>query len=113
VIAAVLAEATVSRALKMARCSRSTFYDWMERDAVFAAELRRQRSVLYEETLHRLKGRATAAVDVLEKLLGSDEEKIRLAASRTILEAARFAHMDLDMEARIAALERSAHESGT
>lgn len=76
---------TLTEALKEAGISKSTFYEWEDRERLedLADELRRNRVLMAEPKLHEA---IEQAVDVLIALLGAKDERVQLQAVRTIME---------------------------
>jgi hypothetical protein len=105
-IVAILQSRTIEEAVKAARISRTIFYQWLNDDERFRSELQARRQAVFESHLHDLKAVMGGAVAELNRLLGSKDERIRLGAVRTSLDAGMRANEQLDFMDRLEALEQ-------
>lgn len=78
---------TKTEAAAAAGCDRVTLWRWLTNDANFVAALNDRRNDLYEAGAMRLRNLAGQAIDVLETLLDSDNEGLRLRAAVSILKS--------------------------
>ena len=76
-------------------------------DPDFAAEARRSRSILFEQTVGLLVAEATATIRTLIELRDQGSEATRLGACRTLLDKLASAREQVDLEARMTELEQS------
>jgi hypothetical protein len=67
--------------------SRQTVNDWRHKNALFVAELNRQRAGLWDCDIDRLRGLVRAAITVLEDDLQGDDIKARRVAAVHLLRA--------------------------
>lgn len=85
--------------------SKRSLVRWNQ-DPAFADEVRRARAKLLEQLTGRLAAEASSTVDVLVRLRdGAKSEATRLGACRAILERAASSFEQVDLEARLGALE--------
>jgi hypothetical protein len=104
-IQAILCARSILDGCEKAGVSKSTFYTWMQVD-VFRAEFERQRKLIIDEGLHKLKISADKAVDVLYSLLDSGSEVTKFRTATAILEhIGKFIETE-ELEKRIVAIER-------
>ncbi|MDA8086738.1 MAG: hypothetical protein M0Z75_08570 [Nitrospiraceae bacterium] len=85
-IPAILAARTVTDGCRAAKISRETFYAWLQEPA-FKAEYMRQTGAMIDTARESLRSIAGQAVEVLRKLLSSDQDSVRLRAAQSIIEA--------------------------
>lgn len=105
IIAALAAGKTVADAAQAAGvCPRTVRR--RRSDPAFAARVRRARGELLGEATGKLVGGLAAAVLVLQQLLVDDDPAIRLKAADKLLTHAMRASELVDLEARVAELER-------
>ncbi len=78
--------ASDTAAAEVAGVRRQTVCSWRNHDAAFAAELKRRREERYEAALELLKRTIPMAVETLAELLKSQEDRIRLGASKILLD---------------------------
>jgi len=84
----------------------ATGYRWM-RDRTFLMRLSEMRSELWSAALSGLSQAATEAVKTLVELLNSEDEGTRLKAAAKILEAGSRLRQDVEIDARLTALENT------
>jgi len=112
-IVAILQSRTIEEAVRAARISRTIFYQWLNDDERFRSELHARRQAVFELHLHDLKAVMGGAVAELNRLLGSKDERVRLGAVKTSLDAGMRAHEQLDFIDRLEALENGTNTKGT
>jgi hypothetical protein len=84
-IPVIIAAKNYSQGIEQANISRSTFYSWLKTPE-YKKELDFQKAQLIKQALSNLKTSTGKAVQVLIRLLDSDNEMIRLKTAITILE---------------------------
>jgi hypothetical protein len=67
------------------RVDRGTIFRWRNAP-LFAAELKRQRELLREQTHERLKSMFEPALDTVHRLLAADDAKVALRAAQLLLQ---------------------------
>jgi hypothetical protein len=77
-------------------------------DPAFRLRVSAARAEMVAQALGRLAGAMTEAADTLRQLLGAEAESVRLSAARTILELGNRLRESVELEERLAALEREA-----
>ena len=77
---------SVAEAARQAGVARATLYNWLKKPH-FRAELDQARRAEHQVRLNRLRVMTTAALDALEGLLASDDERIQLRAASEVLRA--------------------------
>lgn len=104
---ALAAGATIPQAAKSSGVSESTARRRME-DPAFQDQLRKLRSQVFDSVMGQLTFAASGAVRTLRKLMADEgvSDTVRLGAARAILEHCGKLRGELDLEARIAELER-------
>jgi transposase-like protein len=105
-IGALLTEPTISAAAAAVGIGEATLRRWMKLDD-FTTEYRAARRQVVEQATARLQQASSGAVDTLVKSLEADSESVQLRAAIAILADATNAVELLDLEERLAALERS------
>jgi transposase-like protein len=105
-IGALLTEPTISAAAAAVGIGEATLRRWMKLDD-FTTEYRAARRQVVEQATARLQQASSGAVDTLVKSLEADSESVQLRAAMAILADATSAVELLDLEERLAALERS------
>lgn len=110
-IEALLAGQTVSQACQMAGVGRRTYYRWMKQSH-FAAALQDAETELLTVAMRRLFSMQGAAADALADLV-SDRRLpgARLQAARTILDSVLRLRNAVELEQRLAELERRVAEA--
>src|SRR3989338_7373372 len=84
-IPVLLSDPCIERACKKANISKVSFYKWLN-DEGFRKEFEKHRESIIENSITKLKACFSLAIDELYKLLGSENENIRLRASERIIE---------------------------
>jgi len=97
---------SVRDAAATAGCSESTAWRRL-RDQQFVRRLNQTRSELWSAALSGLSQAATEAVKTLVELLNSEDEGTRLKAAAKILEAGSRLRQDVEIDARLTALENT------
>ncbi len=77
---------SVAEAARRAGVSRATIYNWLKKPH-FRAELDHARRADHQARLNRLRSMVAPALDALEGLLKSEDERIRLRAAAEVLRA--------------------------
>ena len=87
VIAVIALGATISEAARRAGVGRSSIYNWLKSDALFAAELNRARQERKDALWAQLSGLAVESADFIAKLLKDENAPagLRLRASLEII----------------------------
>lgn len=104
-IAALLTEPSYERAAKVCGLSKATVCRRMQDDG-FKAAFRTARREVVEATIGRLQQVSTEAVETLREALKCDAPNVRVSAARSLLEYAIRGVEWLDIEERLAAVER-------
>jgi hypothetical protein len=101
---------SVIEASERANVSRATVYRWLEDEAFSEAVSSKKREVL-ERLSARLSGLALRGLQVLDELMASEDENIRLRASNGVL--SRFTEVleVLQLERRVETLENEARSN--
>lgn len=105
VIAALLTATSLDHVAKVSRISRATIWRWL-RDEGFAAAYRTARQQVIEHPIGGLHGAAGDAVDALRRNLTCNSPSVEVQAARSILDQAFRARELMDLEERLATLER-------
>ncbi|MDT8896776.1 helix-turn-helix domain-containing protein [Thermanaerothrix sp. 4228-RoL] len=105
-IEALLAGQSVTAATRQLGINRATFYRWAKQDA-FKAALADAEAELLANAMRRLLSMQSGALDALSDLV-SDRRLpgARLAAAKTVLDAVLRFRNAVELEARLAELER-------
>jgi len=101
----ILEAKSITKGVKKACISKTTFYEWLK-NPEFKAELSRQRQELVDLALHELKISTSEAVGVLRELLKAKGENVRLRTAQTILDNVLKSIELENIEKRIEELER-------
>jgi transposase len=96
-------------AAKLAGVSRSTVFRRLK-DADFQQRVEDARAELWKRAMSVLSKSAVEASITLRRLLRSDDAKIRLAASKIVLEQGLRVRDQVDLAQRVAALEELAQQ---
>ncbi len=88
-----------------------TIHGWLD-NPTYRAFVARTRDRILDATVGRLTNSATRAVMVLESLLGSENESVRLRAATSILDAMIRTREHGEITARVAELEQRVAETG-
>jgi hypothetical protein len=110
IINALLTTPSVKAAAESLKMSQRTVHRALD-DPTFQRELRKHCRQLVQGTVARLQHHCALAGLTLASLVKSDNEKIKLAASRAVLQIAVKGVEIADLEARIEELERLAEEA--
>ncbi len=104
---ALLTEPTVTKAAKLARLSEVTLYRWLQ-EPIFAGAYKAARGRLLEGTLTALQAASIRAVETLRAVLDDAVAKPgeKVSAARSILEFSLKAREVLEVEGRLAYLEK-------
>lgn len=108
-LAALAAGSTVAEAAEACGVSERTAYRWLTVEGVKKA-LNQLRAGMTSGALGILTSHLTEAAETLTNLLTSDSESVRLQASRAIFQTTLEIRQTVDMEDRIAELERRQRE---
>ena len=104
VIPLLLSCTTIREAAENAKIGQTKIFAWLK-DPVFKKELERQRSLIIEMAVNKLKYSMTEAAVTLTELLHSDNDNVRRAASNDILNhVTKFTEL-FDFEQRLKTLE--------
>ena len=109
-IGALLTEPTIFSAAAAVGIGEATLRRWMKLDD-FTTEYRAARRQVVEQATARLQQASSGAVDTLVKSLEAESESVQLRAAMAILADATSTVELLDLEERLAALERSTGKS--
>lgn len=106
-IEALCREPRIDQAAKSAGVSRVTLWRWLNEPA-FSLAYRDARSRLLEGALIALEAKATQAIETLSDVMNDHDSPAgsRVSAARTTLELLLRLRESLEIEARIAAIER-------
>lgn len=96
---------SVKISAEMAGISESTGHKWLVDDHEVRQRVQETRDQLFREVFGRLVTAGSKAVDTLVDLLDSESDTARLGAARTILEQTHRARENVELEARLGALE--------
>lgn len=105
VISALLDSANIGSAMRKAKVSRTTYYEWLRTDAAFRTTLKSRQSSLFEAGMTQLKALLSKAIIELGRLLESQDERIRLVACKQVLDNAFAAFEQQTLIERIEKLE--------
>jgi hypothetical protein len=106
-LSALLACGSIRQAAAQAQVSDRSLRTWLK-GAAFLAEYRRQRRALLEASLGLLQRASAKAVRVLVRNLSADKPADQIKAAVAILDRSFRGLELLDLEERLAALEREA-----
>ena len=109
-IEGLLSEPTVQRAAQRAGVGYRTLKTWLSSDPAFVAAYRAARRQVVEGAITQLQQATRAAVRTLRRNLRCGNPGVEVKASQVILDQAVKAVELLDLEERLAALERAAKE---
>lgn len=112
-IEALLCEPTIQAAAQAAGVARATIFRWLS-DVSFASAYKSARGQLLESMLTALQAASTDAVKTLREVMNDRAAQVsaRVSAARTVLEMSLKAREVLQVEARLAYLEKC-HELAT
>jgi hypothetical protein len=106
-VLALAGGASVADAAVIAGMSKATAFRRMA-DPVFRARVEQAKTEMMAQAVGVLARVSTKAAGVLEALLDSPTEKVRLAAARSVLQIGADLRASQELEARLANLERVA-----
>lgn len=111
-IEALLSGLTIADACKTIGIDRKTYYRWLSESPAFREALRQTESELLTSAMRALLNLQSEAVGVLAGMLTDKRlpPNVRLAAARTVLDAALKTREAADFEARLAVLETKLDE---
>src|SRR5579884_1602289 len=89
--------------------AESTIHRWLHEES-FRQRVDELRTALFDAAVGKLAGLSGQAVDVLERLLTSKKEAVRLSAARTILQLGPDLREQTDLAARLDDLKRRIEE---
>jgi len=101
----LLAEKTIDEACQKAKIGVATYWRWMQ-DEAFLLEYRAARRVILENTISRLQSVTYRAIETLERNLNCNNPSAEIHAAQTILEQSLKGLEILDLERRLAEIER-------
>ncbi len=104
-IVAVLQSRSVEEACRNARVSKTLYYRWLREEPGFGAALKSRRDAAGKEALARLNNGLNIAVDVLVKLLASENEWVRRVAANDVICRSLKARELVELEERLQRLE--------
>lgn len=107
-IEALLTEPTTRSAAEAAKVSEATIFRWLA-EPVFAAMYREARGRLLESTLTALQAASADAVTCLRDVINDKAAQVsaRVSAAKTVLELGLKAREVLEVEERLAYLEKA------
>jgi len=104
-IAAIITTRNFEDAATAADVARRSLGRWVAEDELFRRELETARERMLTETLQRLAGITATAVETLADLMTSRRETVRLSAARAVVSLCIRARENIDLAARVHALE--------
>jgi hypothetical protein len=110
-LAALLMHPTIAAAATAAGVNERTLREWL-REPGFKAAYAEARAEVLERTVARLLRASESAVRTLEAALDAEKTADAVRAARIILEIAVKGTAELDLEARLAALEDHGRRTG-
>ena len=111
-VAVLLASgSTVVQAAAETGAGERTVHGWLDNPG-YRAFVARTRDRILDSTIGRLTDSATRAVAVLESLLGSENDSVRLRAATSILDALIKTREHSEIASRVAELEQRVAETG-
>lgn len=113
-IEVLLSGLTIADACKTIGIDRKTYYRWLSESPAFREALRQAENDLMTAAMRALLNLQSEAVGVLAGLLTDKRlpPNVRLAAARTVLDAALKTREAADFEARLSAIETKLDELG-
>lgn len=110
VIPALIAQATTKAAARDVGINEHTLIKWLK-DPAFEAAYREARYVVMDEAFTLLQKACKKAVETIITVMEDPETNgfVRLQAAQAVLENATKSRQIVELEARIAALERAEH----
>ena len=110
-IAALITSKTLEEAAQRAGVSPRTLYRWQHEDPLFQVEWRSARRAALDAGLAALQSGVGEAVQVLRESLKERNPHVRIRAALGLLEHGLAANAQLDLEARLKALEEQDAET--
>ena len=110
-IAALITSKTLEEAAQRAGVSPRTLYRWQHEDPLFQVEWRSARRAALDAGLAALQSGVGEAVQVLRESLKERNPHVRIRAALGLLEHGLAANAQLELEARLKALEEQ--DAGT
>ena len=109
-LVALAAGQTQEQAAKAAKISRSTLVRRLANDPAFRVELAELRASMLDACVGVLSSHAAAAAIRIAELANSTDEPVALAACRTVIESVLKLRHELELAARLEAVERALAE---
>ena len=106
----IAAGRSIKAAAAEAGCGERTAHQWLD-DAEYRLLVSKFRRRMIDRTIGSLARSTNNAVFILRKLLGSENENVRLRAAASLLDHAVRMRDHGELEERITALEAREHES--
>ena len=106
VIQQIISSRSITAGVEQAGISRTTFYDWLNKNEAFKEEYDKQRRLVLDEGLTTLKLSANKAAHTLIDLLDAENEGVRLRTATAILDNINKSIEIDDIETRLNELER-------
>jgi hypothetical protein len=97
---------TVKAAAKQSGVARTTLYEWMN-EPEFRGDLTKLRYEIFADGILQIRQAMSTATKVIVELMESPDDRIRLAACRTILSTGLKAHELMETEERLRKMEVS------
>ena len=110
-IAALITSKTLEEAAQRAGVSPRTLYRWQHEDPLFQVEWRSARRAALDAGLAALQSGVGEAVQVLRESLKERNPHVRIRAALGLLEHGLAANAQLELEARLKALEEQDAET--
>ena len=110
-IAALITSKTLEEAAQRAGVSPRTLYRWQHEDPLFQVEWRSARRAALDAGLAALQSGVGEAVQVLRESLKERNPHVRIRAALGLLEHGLAANAQLELEARLKALEEQGAET--
>lgn len=110
-ITALVANPSIKAAASACGISEKTMHLWLN-DPAFASELKKAQDATTKAAMRRVIISVNAAVSVLEEIMRDAvvSPAARVSAARTLLDSALRVRETIDIEDRMAAIERAANE---
>jgi hypothetical protein len=102
----------VTRAAGRAGVSKQTVHRWLAKDPTFAARVVELRAEMFKLSAGLLSRNTRRAALQLARLIKSEDERVALAASRSVLTLTRTTLEAVEFEERLAAVERRLRAKG-
>lgn len=102
----IVGNSSIEEACRQAKISTVSYYNWLRDCPDFAEAIRDARNELVAESMEKLKGTVSRAVDELVSLLESSNEEIKRKSANDIINLAlRWREMG-EVEERLESIER-------